>query len=585
VSESKVVRRWRIADREAELVAALSQALGIHPLLAHLLARRGCATPEAAQAFLDVPATALHDPHAMAGMAVAVERLQRAVSRREPILVCGDYDADGVTGMALLVIGLTRAGAEVAYAVPNRLEHGYGLPASVVEEAAAKGVRVLVTVDHGISAHVEVSLARERGLDVIICDHHLPSPTLPPATAILNPRQSGCAYPFKELSGVGIAFKLLQAFYGPEARDEYWPLLDLVALGTIADLVPVVGENRILVKHGLDQLAVTARPGLRALAEVAGVPLSGPGGVTPGRVAFGLAPRINAAGRVDDAAVAVRLMLTNDPFQARDLASQLDQRNRERQELEGQILEEALASVATTHDLARDRAIVLASAGWHPGVLGIVASRLVERFGRPAALIGTQGNQARGSVRGAGGWHVADALGRCADILTHYGGHRSAGGFSLAPERIGEFRERLLALAAADLTAEALTPVLEIDAEVALDDLDLDLADALSRLGPHGLGNPEPVLAVRELQVMRSPRRVGRNHLKMKVRQTPSGRQVVEAIGFNLGSYAEILDRPDPPRVDLAFVPERNAWNGREILQLRVKDLRLLDGSEPATGT
>ena len=218
-------------------------------------------------------------------------------------------------------------------------------------------------------------------------------------------------------------------------------------------------------------------------------------------------------------------------------------------------------------------------------MLGIVASRLVERFGRPAALIGTQGNQARGSVRAAGGWHVADALGRCADILTHYGGHRSAGGFSLAPERIGAFRERLLALAAADLTEEALTPVLEIDAEVALDDLNLDLADALSRLGPHGLGNPEPVLAVRALQVMRSPRRVGRNHLKMKVRQAPSGHQVVEAIGFNLGSYAELLDRPDPPRIDLAFVAERNAWNGREILQLRVKDLRLLEGSEPTPGT
>ncbi len=582
MSEPKAARRWRIADREAALVAALSQSLGIPPLVAHLLARRGCATPDAARTFLDVPASALHDPRAMAGMAVAVERLQHAVSRREPILVCGDYDVDGVTGMALLVTGLTRAGAQVVYAVPNRLEHGYGLPASVVEEAVARGVRILVTVDHGISAHAEVSLARDRGLDVIICDHHLPPPTLPSATAILNPRQHGCAYPFKELSGVGIAFKLLQAFYGPEAGDEYWPLLDLVALGTIADLVPVVGENRILVKHGLEQLAVTARPGLRALAEVAGVPLSAPGGVTPGRVAFGLAPRINAAGRVDDATVAVRLMLTNDPFEARDLASQLDRWNRQRQELEAQILDEALAHAAATHDLARDRAIVLASPGWHPGVLGIVAARLVEHFGRPAALIGTQGNQARGSVRAAGGWHVADALGRCADLLTHYGGHRSAGGFSLSPDRIGAFRERLLALAAADLSEEALTPILEIDAEVALDDLDLELADALSRLGPHGLGNPEPVLAVRELQVMRSARRVGRNHLKMKVRQTPTGRQVVEAIGFNLGSYVALLDRPDPPLVDLAFVPERNAWNGREILQLRVKDLRLLDGSQPA---
>jgi single-stranded-DNA-specific exonuclease len=437
-------------------------------------------------------------------------------------------------------------------------------------------------VDHGISAHAEVSLARERGLDVIICDHHLPPPNLPPATAILNPRQDGCPYPFKELCGVGIAFKLLQAFYGSEAGDECWPLLDLVALGTVADLVPLVGENRILVKHGLEHLAVTTRPGLRALAEVAGVPLSGPGGVTPGRIAFGLAPRINAAGRMDDATVAVRLMLTADPFEARELAGELDQRNRERQELESRILEEALAQVGATSDLARDRALVLASPSLHPGVRGIVASRLVERFGRPAALIGTQGDQARGSIRAAAGWHVAEALRNCADLLTHYGGHRSAGGFSLAPDRIDAFRARLLSLAASDLTDEALTPVLDIDAEVALDDLDLGLADVLSRLGPHGLGNPEPVLAAKDLQVMRSARRVGRNHLKLKVRQSPAGRHVVEAIGFNLGNYLEMLDIPEPPRVDLAFVPERNAWNGREILQLRLKDLRL--GSKPTPG-
>ena len=577
MSEPKAVRRWRTTDQDAPLIITLSQALGVPPLVAHLLARRGCTTPENAQAFLDVPLGALHDPRAMLGMDAAVARLQHAVSRREPILICGDYDADGVTGMALLVSGLRRAGAEVGYAVPNRLEHGYGLPASVVDDAAARGVRVLVTVDHGISAHAEVALARSRGLDVIVCDHHLPPSTLPPATAILDPRQRGCPYPFKDLCGVGVAFKLLQAFYGPEAGDEYWPLLDLVALGTIADLVPVVGENRILVKHGLDQLAATSRPGLRALAEVAGVSLSSPGGVTPGRIAFGLAPRINAAGRVDDATAAVRLMLTTDPFEARELAARLDEQNRERQELEGHILEEALARAAEAHDLTRDRAIVLASPGWHPGVLGIVAARLVERFGRPAALIGTQGDQARGSIRAAGGWHVADALNRCADLLTHHGGHRSAGGFSLAPDRIEDFRTRLLSLAAAELTDEALVPVLEIDAEVALADLDLDLADVLSRLGPHGLGNPEPILAARELHVMRFARRVGRNHLKIKVRPSASGGRVVEAIGFNLGSYVEQLDRPTPPRIDLAFVPERNSWNGRDTLQLRVKDLRLLE--------
>jgi single-stranded-DNA-specific exonuclease len=577
VVESRAERRWRIAEPDAPAVATLSQALGLPPLVAHLLARRGCATVDAARAFLDVPPAALHDPRTMLDMDIAVTRLQRAVSAGERILVCGDYDVDGVTGMALLVSGLTRAGAAVTYAVPNRLEHGYGLPASVVDEATACGVRVLVTVDHGISAHAEVARARSHGMDVIVCDHHLPPPTLPPATAILNPRRTDCPYPFKELCGVGIAFKLLQAVYGPEASEECWPLLDLVALGTIADLAPVIGENRILVKHGLDQLVVTARPGLRALAEVAGVPLSSPGGATPGRIAFGLAPRINAAGRVDDATAAVRLMLTTDPFEARELAARLDRQNRERQELESQILEDALARIPATHDLAHDRAIVLASPAWHPGVLGIVAARLAERFCRPAALIGAQGSQARGSIRGAGGWHVAEALARCADLLTHYGGHRSAGGFSLAPDRIEAFRTRLLTLAASELTDEALVPVLEIDAEVALDDLSLDLADTLSRLGPHGLGNPEPILAARDLHVMRFARRVGRNHLKIKVRQTASSGRVLDAIGFNLGSYADRLDRQAPPRIDAAFVPERNCWNGRETLQLRVKDLRLLE--------
>jgi single-stranded-DNA-specific exonuclease len=579
VAEPKVGKRWRIADYDPVSASALALALGISPLLAHLLIRRGCTTPETSQAFLDAPSAALHDPWSMAGMAAAVARLQSAIADQESILVCGDYDVDGVTGMALLVSGLRRAGAEVSYAVPNRLEHGYGLPSEIVEQAAAAGVRVLVTVDHGISAVAPTRLARDRGLDVIICDHHLPPAVLPPANAILNPRQVDCGYPFKELCGVGIAFKLLQALYGLEADDETRPLLDLVALGTIADLVPLIGENRILVKHGLAQLAATDRPGIRALAEVAGIALSGPGGITTGRVAFGLAPRINAAGRMDDATAAVRLLLTQDPFEARGLAAGLDRQNRERQVLEGEILEDALARAAATHDLTRDRAIVLAAPDWHPGVLGIVAARLVERFGRPTALIGKQGDQSRGSVRSASGWHVAEALGRCADLLTHYGGHRSAGGFSLEPGRIEAFRERFLSLAAADLTDEVMEPWLEIEAEVSLDDLDLDLVDLFSRLGPHGLGNPEPVLVARRLQVMRSARRVGRNHLKFRVRDSGGNGQVVEAIGFNLGSYLELFDQPTPPRVDLAFIPERNTWNGRDSLQLRVKDLHPLDAA------
>lgn len=560
--------------------AALAQALGVPVLMASLLLRRGCDTPEAARTFLDAPLTALHDPRRMAGMEVAVDRLRAAVARHEPIRVCGDYDVDGVTGAALLVQGLQRAGGEVDYQVPRRLEHGYGLHPSIVEAAAAGGVRVLVTVDHGIAAHEAVALARTRGMDVIVCDHHLPPPALPSATAILNPRQAGCAYPFKDLCGVGIAFKLLQALFGPEAEEEVWPFLDLVALGTIADLVPLLGENRILVKHGLAELersVAGGRPGLWALAEMAGISISDSKRVGVGQVAFGLAPRINAAGRLDDAASAVRLLLTRDPSEARELATKLDRQNRERQGIEETILVEALARAEAEHDLRRDRAIVLASPAWHPGVIGIVAARLVERFGRPTALIGIQGAEARGSARSAAGWHLADALGRCGDLLLQYGGHRAAAGFSIRPDHINAFRARFLALAAQDLTEEDLTPTLTVDAEVSLDGLDLAVANALARLGPHGVGNPEPVLVAREVQVMRTARRVGRNHLKMKVRQSVRSDNIIDAIGFNLGSLVETLSQPSVPRIDLAFLPERNVWNGREMLQLRVKDVTLRD--------
>ncbi|HEX9900036.1 MAG TPA: single-stranded-DNA-specific exonuclease RecJ [Candidatus Methylomirabilis sp.] len=573
-------RRWRLVQADPASAAALAQALGVPVLMASLLLRRGCDTPEAARTFLDAPLTALHDPRRMAGMEVAVDRLRAAVARHEPIRVCGDYDVDGVTGAALLVQGLQRAGGEVDYQVPRRLEHGYGLHPSIVEAAAAGGVRVLVTVDHGIAAHEAVALARTRGMDVIVCDHHLPPPVLPSATAILNPRVAGCAYPFKELCGVGIAFKLLQALFGPEAEEEVWPFLDLVALGTIADLVPLLGENRILVKHGLAELERSfagGRPGLRALAEMAGISISDSKRVGVGQVAFGLAPRINAAGRLDDAASGVRLLLTRDPSEARELATKLDRQNRERQNIEETILVEALARAESEHDLRRDRAIVLASPAWHPGVIGIVAARLVERFGRPTALIGIQGAEARGSARTAAGWHLADALGRCGDLLLQYGGHRAAAGFSIRPDHIDAFRARFLALAAQDLTEDDLTPTLTVDAEVSLDGLDLDVANALARLGPHGVGNPEPVLVAREIQVMRTARLVGRNHLKMKVRQSVRSDHVIDAIGFNLGSLVETLSQPSVPRIDLAFLPERNVWNGREMLQLRVKDVTLRD--------
>jgi single-stranded-DNA-specific exonuclease len=565
-------RRWLVREIDRAPAEILARSLQISPLLAAILHQRGHQTPEAAQGFLDAPLSGLHDPLLMAGMRAAIDRLAAAVAHREPVIVCGDFDVDGVTGVALLVSGLRRAGAEAEYAIPRRLEHGYGLPVSLVEQAADRGIRVLVAVDYGISAHAAIARARERGVDVIVCDHHLPPPTLPPALAILNPRRPDCPYPFKELCGAGLAFKLLQGLFGSGASEEVWPLLDLVALATVADLVPLVGENRILARHGLARLAATGRPGLQALARVAGVALEA---VHASHVAFGLAPRINAAGRLDDATVAVRLLLTADPDEARQIAVGLDRQNRERQDLEGAILTEALAQAEREHDLARDRAIVLASPAWHPGVIGIVAARLVERLGRPVALIGRLGEESRGSARSAAGWHIADALGRCADLLLNYGGHRAAAGFSLRPERIPAFRERFVQLAGEEIQKEDLVPTLRADAEVRLEYVDLSLADELARLAPYGTGNPEPVLVSRDVQVMRFPRRVGQKHLKMKVRQSPGTGPVVEAIGFNFGQYLEALEGPVAPWIELAYVPERNSWNGRETLQLRVKDLHI----------
>ena len=572
------LRRWRVASADRSSAVTLAEALGCSPLLAALLLKRGCATPEAALAFLDAPLGALEDPNRMAGMPQAVARLRRAVAHHEPILVCGDFDVDGVSGTAILVDGLRRAGAEVAYRLPQRLKHGYGLPAEIVEEAAALGARLLLAVDHGVSAHAACSLAGLRGLDVVICDHHLPGPALPPAIAVLNPKRDDCTYPFRELCGAAIAFKLLEAFFGPEGREEVLHLLELVALATVADLVPLLGENRILVKHGLSRMAATRRPGLRALADVADVPLGN--ALDPWHVAFCLAPRINAAGRLGDATVAVRLLLTDDAVEAKDLAAELDRQNGERQALEGAILEEALRQVETRHDLTRDRALALFSANWHPGVLGIVASRLADRFGRPTALIGMQQDEARGSARATAGWHVTEALRQCDDLLLRYGGHRAAAGFSLVPDRVDAFRDRFLALAARDLTADALVPVLDADAEVSLDDLDLPVADSLARLAPFGAGNREPLLVARDVQVMQFPRVVGKNHLKLRVRQSVRGR-VIEAIAFNLGGWAAILAQPAAPKMDLAFVAERNEWNGRAGLQLRVKDLRIGGRSTP----
>ena len=556
----------------------LCRALGIPPLLATLLVHRGCTTAAEARFFLEAPLDALHDPWQMAGMAEAVARLRTAVARREAIRVCGDFDVDGVSGTALLAAGLTELGAVVTTRTPHRVRDGYGLPLRFVEEARDDGVRVLVAVDVGIAAHEAAERARQLGVDLIVCDHHQPPETLPCALAVLDPRRPGCGYPFKDLCGAGIAFKLLQALCGPDGADRALACLDLVALATIADVVPLLGENRLLVRHGLPRIRRRARPGLLALAEAAGLDLAA-ADPTPSQVAFALAPRLNAAGRMEEGEAAVRLLLATDPAEARSLAAGLDAANRKRQAVERAMLEEAIGGVEGARSAGTaDRVIVLASPAFHPGVLGIVASRLVERYGVPTALIALVDGDARGSIRSPAGWHVAAGLARCADLLQHHGGHEAAGGFSLLPVNIEPFRARLAALTGGCGLPPAGAATLTADAEADFPSLDLDLTDALAALQPHGAGNPEPLLIARQVQVMRSPRRVGRNHLKMRLRQTDLDDRVLDSIGFNLGDLLEALDGPGAPRIDLAFTPERNVWNGRETLQLRVRDLVIPPG-------
>lgn len=574
-------KRWQLCRVEQGEVKALSQGLGVSPLIATLLLNRGCKSPYEARVFLDAPLDSFHDPFIMKGMDLAVSRITEAINSPEKVLLYGDYDVDGITGTALLLQVLQEVGVDISYYIPRRLEEGYGLRPEVVRKAQEKGFRLLITVDHGTTAVQEISLAREMGLDVIVCDHHRPPPTLPPAYAILNPHQEDCPYPFPALAGVGVTFKLAQALWstvhGPRFAEsagtknclpEY---LDLVALGTIADVVPLTEENRTFVRHGLEQMALKPRPGISALREEAGL-RDGP--LSAGQVAFILAPRLNASGRLGDPTLGLRLLISREEDEARALARDLEVQNRERQRIEREILEDARGEIIRL-GVGRERAFVLARRGWHPGVIGIVASRLVEEFNRPAVLIALEDGKGRGSARSVPGLDLYWALSSCQNHLIAYGGHRLAAGFTIAEAEIEPFKDQFYYLARETLKEEDLVPVLKIDSEVFLDDLSMEDAVELEALAPYGLGNPEPTFLARGLQVMKYPRQVGENHLKIKVRQKE---RVIDAIGFGLAELQGKITG-SPYQTHIAFYPEIDRYGGRQTLCLRIKDLLL--GEEP----
>ena len=549
--------------------ARLAAALRIHPLAARVLVRRGLAAPDDAARFLSPRLEDLPDPSTMLGMTAAVDRIVRAVEAGERICCYGDYDVDGVTSTTLLSTFLRAAGADVETYVPHRLVEGYGLNAAAVERLAARGVKLLVTLDCGITSVAEVAHAARLGVDVVVVDHHTVPVELPAACAILNPHQPGCGYPSRHLAAVGVTFNLVLALrrrlrernrFGPDRPEpNLRASLDLVALGTIADVVPLVEVNRTLVRFGLAELGKARRPGVRSLLRVAGVPA---GEVTAGQVGFRIAPRVNAAGRLDDAGRGVRLLSTADAAEADALAEELDRENRARQEIERRMLEEAIEDAAE-RVAAGARGLVLSRPGWHPGVVGIVASRIVERFHRPTVLVGISDGTGKGSGRSIPAFHLHEALSACSGHLQRFGGHRHAAGVTVAPEAIPAFREAFERHAADRLADEDLVPRVRLEGWVDAADLDERAATDIDRLAPFGAGNPEPVFGVRGRPTRARQVGAGGVHLKLTLADR-------EAIAFQMGDRLPLCSGVVEAAVSVGF----DDWDGHRRLQLRVRDLR-----------
>jgi len=562
---------------DGDKAALLALELEVSPLLGRLLVLRGITDPEAADHFLNPRLDQLHNPFLMAGMDTAVARLKRAVAQQEKILIYGDYDVDGTTAVVVLMAGLESLGARVDVHIPDRLKDGYGMRVPVVERAAADGFTVLLSVDTGIREHEVVARAQELGIDCIITDHHLPKEeSLPAAHALLNPHRPDCAYPDKNLSGVGVAFKLVQGLLGERMSEALLrSYLKIVAIGTIADVVPLIGENRVIASFGLDALRRPVQPGLSALLEVARLNGRAP---TAGDIAFRIAPRMNAAGRMEDAHAVIELLRTSDPVKAQQIARRLEELNSERQHAEESILNDIVEILKARPEISGRYSLVFAGEGWHRGVIGIVAQRVVERCYRPTLVIGVENGTGQGSGRSIANFHLLNALTDSQDVFERFGGHAAAAGFTLPSGRIGELTERFEAYARSALSPQDLIPLLRVDAEVDLDHLDWPLYEQLKRMEPFGMGNPTPVFAARNLRLIYPPRVLSEKHLKLKVGK---GSKSFDALGWRKGEQAKLLGTGDT--LDLAFTLDENLYQGTSSLQMIIKDLRV-DGAGAGAG-
>ena len=564
-------KKWTIVGRTDASDQSFAERLGISPFLAGILRRRDITDEQEAKAFLHPESfQAYYDPFLMKDMDCAVARIRRAIEASEKIVVYGDYDVDGITATTLLVRALRRLDAVVDYYIPDRQE-GYGLHSESLQKIADDGARLVVTVDCGIASTAEIDAMRGV-LDIVVTDHHLPGETLPDAAAVIDPHRADCEYPFKDLAGVGVAFKLCQALFREICGEEFEDDLEIVALGTVADIVPLLSENRKLVKLGLECMKETKLEGLRQLIEVAGL---GGKDITSGQVGFVLAPRLNAAGRLETAMRGVELLLTEDDEKAKDIALTLNELNAERQQIEADILEQAKKQLASV-DTTAARTLVVVGKNWHQGVIGIVASRLVDLYYRPTIVVSVQDGEGKGSCRSIKGFHLFDALTSAKDTLVQFGGHEMAAGLTVLPENIDALRAALDSYAETYMTEEDYVPCLALESELRPEEITTELVTELSNLEPYGMANPRPLFGsfgVEGLDV----RVIGREgqHLKFLME---SGTQTIQAIGWNMAEKSVMVDRGP---VDIAYMPEINEWNGKISLQCKLSELRSSERNSP----
>ena len=572
--------RWILnPDPNPEQTEQLAGVLNNLPnALARALVARGVETFDKARLFFRPALEHLHDPFLMQDMEAAVDRIVQAQEQGDKVMVYGDYDVDGTTSTALMTLFLRSLGIEATYWIPDRIEDGYGLCNAGMDIAAERGAALVIALDCGVTAVEEAAYAKSLGLDLVICDHHKPAETLPDAVAVLDPKRDDCGYPFKELSGCGIGFKVIQAVLARlnKPADLAYEYLDLVAISTASDIVPLEGENRVLMVEGLNRLRDNARKGVQTLANIANQDLKH---CTTSQIVFSIGPRINAAGRLGDAQRAVALLIAEEDQEALAMAQVLEQANQKRRDLDKDTQQEAITKAERQLSGELHHGVVVHAEHWHPGVVGIVASRLVERFYRPAIVLTTVKGVVKGSARSIHGLSVYEAIKKCSDLLTTFGGHDYAAGLAMPEKNVAEFRKRFNEAVGEMITPELMKPVIKVDAPLDLNDVGDRFWAVLKQFAPFGPANSKPVFIAQDLELARSPLLMGRDgtHLKFWVRQKSGGYNTLEVIGFGMHEYMKTLKESQLQGIpiELLFSVEENNWNGKTNLQLKARDLRL----------